>query len=102
MRVTVPQEKVGRLVRWSRAVLFTAGAGMLGYCGWVLADTWIFQTQASREFDRMHLSPGPPSGPGVEAMGGLVGRMVIPRLGGLDDRRRRNRRSHSTARRRSY
>ena len=81
MRVAVPQESVGRLVRWSRAVLFAGGAGMLGYCGWVLADTWIFQTQASREFDRMHLAPGPPPGPGVEAMGGLVGRMVIPRLG---------------------
>jgi len=81
MRAAVPHESVSRLLRWSRAILFTAAAGMLGYCGWVLADTWIFQTQASREFDRLHLAPGPPPGPGAEAMSGLLGRMVIPRLG---------------------
>ena len=81
MRAAVPHESVSRLLRWSRAILLTAAAGMLGYCGWVLADTWIFQTQASREFDRLHLAPGPPPGPGPEAMSGLLGRMVIPRLG---------------------
>jgi sortase A len=81
MKVAAPHETVSRLVRWSRAVLLAAAGGMLGYCALVLADTWIFQRQASCEFDRMHLSPGPPPSPGVEAMGGLVGRMVIPRLG---------------------
>jgi sortase A len=77
----MPQATASRLLRGSQAVLLTVGAGMLGYCGWALADAWIFQRQASREFDRMHLAPGPPHGPSVEARDGLVGRMVIPRLG---------------------
>jgi sortase A len=81
MRVAVPRKSIRRILRWSQAALLVAGAGMLGYCGFVLADTWIFQRQASRMFDRQHLQPASLAGPGVAAMSGLVGRMEIPRLG---------------------
>jgi sortase A len=80
MSVAVPQKTAGRVLRCSQWVLFAAAGGILSYCAFVLADTWIFQRQAGREFDRM-LQPGPPAGPGAESMGGLVGRMEIPRLG---------------------
>jgi sortase A len=81
MRVAVSRKSIRRILRWSQAALLAAAAGMLGYCGFVLADTWIFQRQASRMFDRRDWQPASPAGPGVAAMGGLVGRMEIPRLG---------------------
>jgi len=76
MRVSVPQESVRRLIRWSRFALLTAGAGMLGYCAFVLADTWIYQRQAS---ELLELAKIP--GPGADAVHGMLGRMEIPRLG---------------------
>ena len=81
MRIAVPQKSIRRLVQWSQLALFAAAAAMLSYCALVLADTWTFQREASRAFDRMHLQPAPPPGPGVDAVGGLMGRMEIPRLG---------------------
>jgi sortase A len=81
MRVAVPRKSIRRILRWSQTALLAAAAGLLGYCGFVLADTWIFQRQAGRVFDRLHLQPAALAGPGVAAMGGLVGRMEIPRLG---------------------
>src|ERR1700733_10854649 len=80
MRIAVPQESIGRILRWSQAALWAAAAGMLAYCAFVLADTWAFQREASQAFDRQ-LQPAPPPFPGASAIGGLVGRMEIPRLG---------------------
>jgi sortase A len=81
MRVAVPRNFVGKLVRWSRNVLLTAGAGLLGYCGFVLADTWMYQRQASQLFDRAHLQVAAIPSPGTDSTNGLLGRMEIPRLG---------------------
>jgi sortase A len=69
-----------KLLRWSQVSLWTIAACLLGYCAFVLADTWNFQRQASRAFDR-GLQPAPPPGPGADATNGLLGRMEIPRLG---------------------
>ena len=80
MKLAVPQKSVSGLLRWSQAILLAAAAGLLGYCAFVLADTWSFQRQASRAFERQ-LQPAPPPGPGSDAMSGLLGRMEIPRLG---------------------
>jgi sortase A len=81
MKVAAPRKSIRRILRWSQFALFAAAAGMLGYCAFVVADIWIFQRQASRTFDQLHLEPAPPPSPGVAAMNGLVGRMEIPRLG---------------------
>ena len=81
MRVGVPQSYVRKLTRWSRNVLLTAGAGMLGYCAFVLADTWMYQRQASQLFDRAHLQVAAIPSPGTDSTNGLLGRMEIPRLG---------------------
>jgi sortase A len=80
VRVAVPRQSLRRLLRWSRVALSAAAVCLLGYCAFVLADTWNFQRQASRAFDRQ-LQPAPPPGPGADAMTGLLGRMEIPRLG---------------------
>lgn len=81
MKVAVPAGSVKRLLRWSQMVLLAGAAGMLGYCAFVLVDTWIYQRQASQQFDQAHLGPRAPRGPGDDATPGLLGRMEIPRLG---------------------
>jgi len=81
MKVAVPQNFAGKLIRWSRNVLLTAAAGLLGYCGFVLADTWMYQRQAGQLFDRAHLQVARIPSPGTDAASGLLGRMEIPRLG---------------------
>ena len=81
MKVAIPRDAAGKLMRWSRNVLFTAAAGLLGYCGFVLADTWMYQRQASQLFDRARLQVAAIPSPGTEATNGLLGRMEIPRLG---------------------
>jgi sortase A len=57
---------------------------MLGYCGFVLLDTWSFQQRERREFDRRLVSriglPASPKAP-TPAAGGLMGRIEIARLG---------------------
>ena len=61
--------------------MLTAAAAMLGYCGFVLADTWMYQRQASQLFDQAHLQIGAIPRPGTDSTNGLLGRMEIPRLG---------------------
>jgi sortase A len=68
-------------MRWSRNVLLAVGAGMLGYCGFVLADTWMYQREASQLFDRARLQVAAIPSPGTDSTNGLLGRMEIPRLG---------------------
>jgi len=79
MRIAVPQRPFRRLLRWSQVTLLAAAACLLGYCAFVLADSWNYQRQASRAFDRQ-LQPAPPPSPGADAATGLLGRMEIPRL----------------------
>jgi sortase A len=81
MKVAVPQNSAAKLMRWSRNVLFTAGVGLLGYCGFVLADTWLYQKQASQLFDQAHFQVAAVPSPGANWTPGLLGRMEIPRLG---------------------
>jgi len=54
-------------------MLLTTAVGLLGYSTVVMADTWMFQRQASLQFDTPHTQ--------APSMDGLVGRLDIPRLG---------------------
>lgn len=75
---------------WGRRVLFAGAALAVGYCGFVLADTWIFQYGESRNFEHqlhdaraasgIRVPTLPQSFPAV-ATGGLIGRLEVPRLG---------------------
>jgi sortase A len=81
MKVALPRNTVRKLLRWSQLALVAATVGALGYCGFVLADTWLFQRRAAAELDRPRIQTSAPPGPGVVAVGGLVGRIEISRLG---------------------
>ena len=74
--------------------LSACGVLLLAYCGFAIADSWLFQRRASRDLDRLlrdrpaaaqtTLQPRQAVAPQValvELPPGLVGRIEIPRLG---------------------
>ena len=68
---------------WIQRILFASAILLLGYCGFVVLDTWIFQARESAELERFvperpasSAVPLPAIGPG-----GLIGRMEVQRLG---------------------
>ena len=93
MRLLVGQETLRRTLKWARRALFVCAVLLLGYCGFALADSWVFQRRESRDLDRQlrgeRASSGGPlgsepsaiwKGAPVAAMHGLIGRIEIPRL----------------------
>jgi sortase A len=81
MRIIVRPKHFAWHLRWFQITLLAAAAGALGYCAFVLADTWNFQREANGHFDPLHLQPAAPPRPESGAMSGLVGRLEIPRVG---------------------
>jgi sortase A len=69
-------------LRWGQWALAAAAALMLGYCGLVLADGWLFQQRERRQLEQAsRISPPASNHPPTVAAGALVGRIEIPRLG---------------------
>jgi sortase A len=63
-------------------ILFAAAIAILGYCGFVLEDTWRFQKEASVALSQqLHRASSQPSVPQTPQIPGLVGRIEITRLG---------------------
>ncbi len=92
MKLLVRKETLGRTLKWVHRALFVCAALLLGYCGFVLADSWAFQRRAGSDLDRQLLgqqvasqstpqpqSPASPQG-APAAPHGLIGRIQIPRL----------------------
>jgi sortase A len=82
MRLVVAKEPLRRILQWAQRALFACAILLLGYCAFVLADTWTFQRRESMDLDRLlrdrrAVSESAPA----SAMDGLIGRMEIPRLG---------------------
>lgn len=67
---------------WCRRILFASAGLTLGYCGFVLADAWIFQRQESRGLERQLHNEKPARAIRLPpaATGGMIGRLEIPRL----------------------
>jgi len=94
MRIVMTRQPLTRILKWGHRVFFVCAALTLGYCGSILLDTWIFQNRQSRDFDsRLHagsagsgiqvpnLPSNSPPGLFAVAIGGLIGRLEVPRLG---------------------
>ena len=93
MKVIVRKEPLRRTLKWAQRAFFAGGVLLLGYCGYALADTWVFQRRESAELDRQlreqrvgseaapqpQLSASPRRAPAA-AVDGLIGRIEIPRL----------------------
>jgi sortase A len=94
MRLVATKKSLRQVLRWTQRVLFAGAVSMLGYCGFVLVDAWIFQKRASHELERrLHdertadsaaprtVSPATPEAPAAIGPDGLIGRIEIPRIG---------------------
>ena len=94
MRLVVTHKSLRPILRWTQRVLFAGAVSMLGYCGFVLVDTWLFQQRASHELERRldderrarnsaprTESPASPEAPAAIGPDGLIGRIEIPRIG---------------------
>lgn len=94
MKIVIHKDLVQQLLRWTQYVLLAGGVAMLGYCGFVLVDSWLYQTRMSQEFEHRleEESPGfraavdarepaPLAAPAVIGPDGVIGRLEIPRLG---------------------
>jgi sortase A len=89
----VATNRILRTLKWAQRALFACAVLLLGYCGFALADTWIFQRREAMDLDRMLSEPRSPAGNTAQpefhtrqkgvpaaAMHGLIGRIEIPRL----------------------
>lgn len=94
LRLVLAKESLRRTLRWAQRALLAGAVSLLGYCAFVLLDSWLFQKQQGRDLDRLlqderaASAPTPqtgplvaPEGPPTVAAGGLIGRIEITRLG---------------------
>jgi sortase A len=84
MRLLLPRKSLRLVLRWTERTLFACAAMFLGYCAFVVVDTWRFQHRETRNLDRQLQRPVsllPESLPPNVGSDGLIGRIAIPRLG---------------------
>jgi sortase A len=93
MRLVVARKPLRRISRWTQRVLLAGGVLLLAYCAYVLVDARIFQQGERRELERLltvrqetnggvrQTAPSAAAANPPPALGGLIGRMEIPRLG---------------------
>ncbi len=81
---------LGRMVRWTQAMLFGVAISMLGYVGFVVIDTWLFQKAelqhlremvTERQQESPQNAPDSPKPVPLKSLQGLIGLIEIPRLG---------------------
>ena len=63
MRVFIKTTSPKLVPLWTQRILFAGGILMLGYCGFVLLDTWIFQRQENAALE--HFVPDVPVASGL-------------------------------------
>jgi sortase A len=93
MRVVLRNGVLSRTLQWAYCLFAGAAILLLGYCLFVLADSWEFQSRESRAFrqmlDHSHAAGARPPQfvpatsapvPPAIAANGLIGRIEIPRL----------------------
>ncbi|MDR3719319.1 MAG: class D sortase [Bryobacteraceae bacterium] len=93
MRVAVRRGAIGRVLWWAQGALLACGILLLGYCGFAVADAWVFQRRESTDLDRLQQAQSAASESRPEAplsttakrsaapvLDGLIGRLEIPRL----------------------
>jgi sortase A len=86
MRVLMERRPLRRILLWTQRSLFACAFLTLGYCGYVMADTWMFQRDAGTALTQLvadNPATAAPHAPALSAstVKGLVGRIDIARLG---------------------
>jgi len=78
MRIVVRGKSLRRPLGWLQGALLAVGIVLLGYCGYVALDTWIFQARESAALERFVPDKAAPP---AASPGGPIGRMQVQRLG---------------------
>ena len=89
MRILASRSALRHFLRWTQRAFFAGGVVILGYCGFVLIDSWIFQQRAGEDLERRlsreraarSASERPAELPPAVGADGLIGRIEIQRLG---------------------
>ena len=86
MKLLIGRQAMRRILRWTHCALIGTGVAVLAYCGFILADAWMFQQRANAELERrlVHGSAGKAEGgevPPAVGEDGLIGRIEIARIG---------------------
>jgi hypothetical protein len=68
-------------MKWLQRVLAAVGVLMLGYCGYALGDSWLFQQRQNMQLEQLLHAPMLPKDMSPAMVNGLVGRIEVPRLG---------------------
>src|ERR1700687_5316057 len=84
-----PPPRLLRFLQWSRDAFLVVGVLALGYCGYVLLDTKLYQALQTRRFQQELTSVRPASAsagevreyPAVSIPGGALGKIEITRIG---------------------
>ena len=93
MKVVVRKALLKGTLQWAQRLFAAAAILLLGYCGFVLVDAWVFEHRANRTLQQLLDNRRNPSGTSVRlqpvkstpvpptiAAKGLIGRIEIPRL----------------------
>ena len=67
-------------MKWLQRVLFSVAAVLLGYCGYVWAEGWVFQHREEARFERLVHAGASPAALASLGQDGLIGRIEVPRL----------------------
>jgi len=88
VKVLIGKSPLRLLLVWSQRILLAGATLLLGYCAYVLVDSWMFQHRAEQTLERLRAAPpaatrslADPSLPPIIGPGGLIGRVEILRLG---------------------
>jgi sortase A len=94
MKVLVAQESVRSILRRTQRVLLGCAIALLAWCGFVLIDSWIFQSREQRNFEQslqesLEANRAAPQSSYSTApkdllsplIDGVIGRVEVPRLG---------------------
>jgi sortase A len=68
-------------MKWLQRALAAIGVLLLGYCGYALTDSWLFQLRQSVQLEQLLHAPALPGDMPPAMLNGLVGRIEVPRLG---------------------
>jgi sortase A len=83
MKLWIRRQSLKSGLWWTQRVLFAVAIVLLGYSGYVLLDTWVFQSRENAALEQF--VPERPAAksltlPAVVGPDGLIGRIEVPRL----------------------
>jgi sortase A len=82
MKILISPTSPRRALQWAQRILFAAAILMLGYTGFVLVDTWVFERRETAALARFVPTERATTGVVMPTIGphGLIGRMEVSRL----------------------